>query len=73
MIVCLCHHISDRDIVRAAREGVGTFEDLQNDLLVASACECCLECALEIFDEARSQRPVRPMTPLPSAFMPSTR
>lgn len=53
MIICLCHRISDRDIERAAREGMPDFEALQDETAIARNCGCCLECAQEIFDAAR--------------------
>jgi bacterioferritin-associated ferredoxin len=52
MIVCLCHRISDRDIVRAVREGVPDFETLQEDTCIARNCGCCHETALEVFEQA---------------------
>ena len=50
MIVCLCHRVSDRDIVAAVRSGTHRFEQLQDDLLVAVSCACCADSAREIFD-----------------------
>ena len=50
MVICLCHRVSDRDIVRAAREGCSDFETLQEDLRVGTACGACLECARDEFD-----------------------
>ena len=52
MIVCLCHRVSDRDIVRAVESGTRCFEVLQDDLLVAASCACCHDCAREVFDKA---------------------
>lgn len=52
MIVCLCHRVSDRDIVRAVREGTQCFEMLQDETAVASGCGNCHECARDIFDSA---------------------
>ena len=49
MIVCVCHRVSDRDIARAAREGCDTFEELQFELLVATACGKCRDCAHATF------------------------
>jgi bacterioferritin-associated ferredoxin len=54
VIICLCHRISDRDIERAARDGlVPDFEALQDETAIARNCGCCLEFAQEIFDAAR--------------------
>jgi len=52
MIVCLCHRVSDRDIVAAVRTGTTCFEVLQDDLLVASSCGSCHDCAREVFESA---------------------
>ena len=52
MIVCLCHRVSDRDIVQAVETGTRCFEVLQDELLVAASCACCHDCAREIFDQA---------------------
>ena len=52
MIVCVCRRVSDRDIHRAAREGVTTFDDLQTELGVATACGACTDCAQETWAQA---------------------
>lgn len=51
MIVCLCHRVSDRDIAREARDGCGSFEELQDALRVATGCGSCLEHAQATFTE----------------------
>lgn len=51
MIVCLCHRVSDRDIAQAAREGCASFEELQDELCVATACGACHDCARDTFRE----------------------
>lgn len=56
MIVCLCHRISDRDIVRAVESGTDCFEALQDETRLASSCGCCHDCAREVFDAACSKR-----------------
>ena len=52
MIVCLCHRISDREIRRNVDAGVRSFDLLQDETGVASACGCCHDCAREVFDTA---------------------
>lgn len=52
MIVCLCHRVSDRDIVAAVNAGARCFEVLQDELRVASSCGSCHDCAREVFDSA---------------------
>lgn len=51
MIVCLCHRVSDRDIRRHVAEGVHSFDLLQDETNVASACGSCHDCAREVFNE----------------------
>ena len=51
MIVCLCHRVSDRDIAREARAGCGSFEELQDELRVATGCGSCLEYAQATFSQ----------------------
>ena len=57
MIVCLCHRISDRDIRRSVDSGVRNFDVLQDETRVASACGCCRDCAVEVFESAVSGCP----------------
>ncbi|UUX95635.1 bacterioferritin-associated ferredoxin [Aquabacterium sp. J223] len=52
MIVCLCHRISDREIVQAARDGVTEFEALQDETCLSRNCGCCEAVAREIFEAA---------------------
>lgn len=49
MIVCICHRVSDRDIARTAQSGCASFEELQFELLVATSCGKCHDCAHETF------------------------
>ena len=57
MIVCVCHRVSDRDIEREVRHGCASFEELQDELRVATACGRCHDCARDTFDVARACRP----------------
>ncbi len=52
MIVCVCHRISDRDIEREVRHGCASFEMLQDELNVGTACGACSDCARGTFDRA---------------------
>jgi bacterioferritin-associated ferredoxin len=79
VIVCVCHRVSDRDIEREVRQGCGSFEELQDELRVGTACGRCADCARDTFDVARACRPtaaetlasnvarVIPITPLAPA------
>jgi bacterioferritin-associated ferredoxin len=49
MIVCICRRVSDRDIARVAAEGCASFDELQFELGVATACGKCHDCARETF------------------------
>jgi len=53
MIVCVCHRVSDRDIAIAASSGCRSFEALQDDLRVGTACGACRDCACAVFEESR--------------------
>jgi bacterioferritin-associated ferredoxin len=57
VIVCVCHRVSDRDIEREVRHGCESFEELQDELRVATACGRCGDCARDTFDVARACRP----------------
>ena len=57
MIVCLCHRVSDRDIAHAVRDGCASFDDLQQDLRVATACGACDDCSRQTFEMHRAQAP----------------
>lgn len=57
MIVCVCHRVSDRDIEREVRRGCVSFDELQDELRVGTACGTCTDCARDTFDVARACRP----------------
>ena len=57
MIVCVCHRVSDRDIEREVRHGCDSFDELQDELRVGTACGTCTDCARDTFDVARACRP----------------
>ncbi len=57
MIVCVCHRVSDRDIEREVRHGCASFDELQDELRVGTACGSCTDCARDTFDVARACRP----------------
>ena len=47
MIVCVCRRISDREIARHARAGMG-FDDIQFELGVATQCGQCEGCVRDV-------------------------
>jgi len=70
MIVCICHRVSDRDIARVAQAGCPSFDDLQFELSVATACGKCHDCALATFERhagplAAAQARLQRMPPAP--------
>ncbi len=54
MIICLCHRVTESQIERHARGGCMSYEHLQDDLRVGTACGACGECARTTFEAARS-------------------
>jgi bacterioferritin-associated ferredoxin len=48
MYVCVCHGITDRDIRRAAAEGVREVHELTMRLGLASGCGSCRDEAAEV-------------------------
>lgn len=57
MIVCLCHRVTESQITRHARAGCASFDELQDELRVGTACGVCLDCARDTFDAARAGCP----------------
>ena len=57
MIVCVCRRISDRDIARHARAGMG-FDEIQFELGVGLQCGCCEGCARDVVEQCSASRPV---------------
>lgn len=47
MIICICRRVSDRDIARHARAGMG-FDEIQFELGVATQCGQCEGCARDV-------------------------
>jgi bacterioferritin-associated ferredoxin len=52
MIVCVCHRVSDRDIRRQVTSGCPSFDALQDELRVATACGACHDCACAVYEDA---------------------
>jgi bacterioferritin-associated ferredoxin len=51
MYVCVCNAITDKQIRRAARNGVNSLYELRGTLGVAAGCGSCARVAQEILDE----------------------
>lgn len=57
MIVCVCHRISDKEIVRHAHAGM-SFDEIQFELGVATQCGNCETCAREVVKQCSALQPV---------------
>ena len=57
MIVCLCRRVSDREIARHVRAGLG-FDEIQIELGVATQCGQCESCAREVVAQCNAASPV---------------
>ena len=57
MIVCICRRVSDRDIARHARAGMG-FDEIQFELGVATQCGQCEGCARDVVAQCSTSCPV---------------
>jgi bacterioferritin-associated ferredoxin len=47
MIVCICHHISDREISKHANAGM-SFDDIQFETGLSTQCGKCEGCARDV-------------------------
>ncbi|KNZ34406.1 MAG: hypothetical protein AD742_01110 [Methylibium sp. NZG] len=56
MIVCVCRRVSDRDIESEVCAGCPSFDALQSELQVGTACGACTDCARQVFDAKCSAR-----------------
>ena len=56
MIVCVCRRISDREIARHARAGLG-FDEIQFELGVATQCGQCEGCARDVVAQCNASCP----------------
>ena len=56
MIICVCRRISDREIVRHARAGLG-FDEIQFELGVATQCGQCEGCARDVVAQCAASCP----------------
>ncbi|MEH3088022.1 MAG: (2Fe-2S)-binding protein [Xylophilus ampelinus] len=57
MIVCVCHRVSDREIIRHAKAGL-SFDDIQFELGVATQCGQCENCARDVVAQCAASHPV---------------
>ena len=57
MYVCICKSVTDKQIRRAAAQGVDNVVELREALGVASGCGRCADMAQEILDTERGGQP----------------
>lgn len=65
MYVCICKSVTDKQIRRAAAQGVDNVVELRNALGVASGCGGCADMAQDILNEANASQSQ------PSMYFPS--
>jgi len=56
MIICVCRRVSDREIAKHARAGMG-FDDIQFELGVATQCGQCESCARDVVAQCSPSHP----------------
>lgn len=56
MIVCVCRRISHREIESQANE-CNSFDELQMNTGISTACGRCSDCAQAVFEQARRSAP----------------
>jgi bacterioferritin-associated ferredoxin len=56
MIVCVCRRLSHRDIESQASE-CDSFDELQMNTGIATACGRCTDCAQAVFRQAQQASP----------------
>ena len=57
MIVCICRRVSDSQIARHARAGLG-FDEIQFELGVATQCGQCEGCVRDVVAQCSASCPV---------------
>ncbi|ABM58810.1 (2Fe-2S)-binding protein [Verminephrobacter eiseniae] len=57
MIVCVCRRISDHEIARHARAGLG-FDEIQFELGLATQCGACENCARAVLAQCNASHPI---------------
>jgi bacterioferritin-associated ferredoxin len=69
MIVCICHHVTDRDIARYAAEGASCLDDLRRATALGSSCGKCNDCADMLLQQARQDHARPDSQPTASALL----
>lgn len=58
MYICICKAITDKQIRRAAADGVDNLYELRQTLGVASVCGACADMATTILQESNATHPI---------------
>ena len=66
MYVCICNAITDKQIRRAAKNGVDNLYELREHLGVASNCGSCADQAQSILQNANQSNAAEPSTYYPA-------
>ena len=66
MYVCICNAITDKQIRRAAKNGVDNLYELRESLGVASNCGSCADQAQSILQETNQTHRAQPRTYYPA-------
>ena len=66
MYVCICNAITDKQIRRAAKNGVDNLYELRESLGVASNCGSCADQAQTILNESSQKRFAQPSVYYPA-------
>ena len=66
MYVCICRAVTDKQIRRAAAQGVDNMYELRERLGVASGCGSCADMAQDILIQHQASR-IKPSLYVPSA------
>ena len=67
MYVCICNAITDKQIRRAARNGVDNLYELRESLGVAANCGSCADQAESILNESTQKRFAQPSMYYPAS------
>ncbi len=65
MIVCVCRRVNDKAIAQAARCGM-SFDDIRNDMGVATQCGQCESSARAVWLQCRPSHPTAHLLLAPS-------
>lgn len=68
--VCICNAVTDKEIRKAARAGINSFSELQEELGVATCCGSCSDDAADILRDARMNKTSG--LPSPKLYSPAT-